>query len=241
MTVIKQSLAEIYTQLKKKQKVEHVKPSYLVFVNNDRAYIESERYEVHRHYWLEKYQTLPGPLFTPRYLSQFADKIPPSERRVLSLARPFYNSLIALAKSCEVTTFHLILGSLYVYLTRTSQAEELVVGLPVLNRPSATFKDTVGLFVGVSAARLSFGTDVSVKTLLQSIGRELKQNYRHQRWHISELNREIGLHQVGRKQLFDISVSYEKHVYDTSLESYPTQAKALLHGYEVTPLMIYVR
>jgi len=116
------------------------------------------------------------------------------------------------------------------------------VGLPVLNRPSAAFKNTVGLFVGVSAARFAFGTDLSFKTLLQSIGRELKQNYRHQRFPISELNRELGLlHQVGRKQLFDISVSYEKHDYDASFDSYATQAKTLLHGYEQTPLMIYVR
>ncbi|RKZ91701.1 MAG: hypothetical protein DRR19_06480 [Candidatus Parabeggiatoa sp. nov. 1] len=241
ISLITQALAEIYTHLSQGQPIEIALPSYLAFVNNDRAYIESSRYQTHRQYWLKKYQTLPEPLFTPRYLSQFIDQTPPSEYRVLSLARPFYNRLIALAKSCEATTFHLILGALYVYFTRTAQTDELAVGLPVLNRPSATFKNTVGLFVGVSAARFAFGTDLSFKTLLQNIGRSLKQNYRCQRLPISELNRELGLHQIGRKQLFDISVSYEKHDYDASFDSYPTQAKTLLHGYEQTPLMIYVR
>ncbi|MCP4413625.1 MAG: AMP-binding protein, partial [Gammaproteobacteria bacterium] len=193
------------------------------------------------HYWLEKYQTLPEPLFSPRYLDQFVDKTPPSERRVLSLARPFYNRLIALAKSCDATTFHLILGSLYVCLTRTSRTEELAVGLPVLNRQNAIFKETVGLFVGVSAVRLAFGTDLRFKALLQSIGWELKQNYRHQRLPISDLNRDLRLHHVGRKQLFDISLSYENHDYDAYFDSYSTQVKTLLHGYEQTPLMIFVR
>jgi len=115
-----QSIAKIYTQLIQGQKIERVAPSYLQFVNNDRAYIESERYKVHRQYWLAKYQTLPEPLFSPRYLSgREVDQIPPSERRVLSLALPFYNKLIALSKSCHATTFHLILGALYVYFTRT--------------------------------------------------------------------------------------------------------------------------
>ncbi|MCP5006746.1 MAG: non-ribosomal peptide synthetase, partial [Planctomycetes bacterium] len=240
-SLITQSLADIYTQLLKGQKVEHVKPSYLEFVNNDRAYIESERYEVHRHYWLEKYQVLPEPTFSPRYLDQFVNQIPPSGCHVMSLKRPFYNRLQVLAESCKVSTFHLILGALYVYLTRTSQTEELVVGLPVLNRSNADFKKTAGLFVGVSAARFAFGTDLSFKTLLQSIGRELKQNYRYQRLPISELNRELKLHHIGRKQLFNVSVSYEKHVYDAYFDSYPIKAKALLHGYEQTPLMIYVR
>ncbi|MCP5008138.1 MAG: hypothetical protein GY941_30005, partial [Planctomycetes bacterium] len=48
ISVINQSLAEIYTQLLKGQKVEHVKPSYLEFVNNDRTYLESVRYQKHR-------------------------------------------------------------------------------------------------------------------------------------------------------------------------------------------------
>jgi putative pyridoxal-dependent aspartate 1-decarboxylase len=239
ISLITQSLAEIYTRLSQGQSIEMGAPSYLTFINNDRTYIESERYQTHRQYWLKKYQTLPEPLFAPRYLS--GREVAPSECRVLSLARPFYNKLIALSKNCNATTFHLILGALYVYLTRTGQPEELTVGLPVLNRPSATFKNTVGLFVGVSAARFVFGTDLSFKTLLQSIGRSLKQNYRYQRFPISELNRELGLHQVGRKRLFDLSVSYEKHDYDAFFDAYPAQAKTLLHGYEQTPLMIYVR
>ncbi len=240
-SLITQSLAEIYTQLLKGQKVASEAPSYIEFVKNDRAYIESERYEVHRQYWIEKYQILPEPLFAPRYLDQFVNQIPPSGCHVMSLERPFYNRLQALAESCKVSTFHLILGSLYVYLARTSQTEELVVGLPVLNRPNATFKKTAGLFVGVSVARFAFGTDLSFESLLLSISRELKQNYRYQRLPISELNREIGLHQVGRKQLFDIIVSYEKHDYDAYFDSYPIKAKALLHGYEQTPLMISAR
>ncbi|MCP4978179.1 MAG: non-ribosomal peptide synthetase, partial [Maribacter sp.] len=241
ISLINQSIAKIYTQLLDGQTIECVAPSYLEFVNNDRAYIESDRYQRQHHYWLEKYQTLPEPLFSPRYLDQFVDKTPPSERRVLSLARPFYNRLIALAKSCDATTFHLILGSLYVCLTRTSRTEELAVGLPVLNRQNAIFKETVGLFVGVSAVRLTFGTDLSFKTLLQSIGWELKQNYRHQRLPISDLNRDLRLHHVRRKQLFDISLSYENHDYDAYFDSYSTQVKTLLHGYEQTPLMIFVR
>jgi amino acid adenylation domain-containing protein len=242
ISLITRSLAEIYTHISQEQPVLiAARPSYLPFVNNDRAYIDSQRYQTHRQYWLEKYPTLPEPLFSPRLGNQFVEQTPPSTRQVLSLSRSFYNQLIELAQNCQSTTFHLILGALYVYFTRTAQTEELVMGLPVLNRPSATFKDTVGLFVGVSAARFAFGTDLSFKTLLQSLGRELKQNYRYQRFPISELNREVGLHKIGRQQLFDISVSYEKHDYDAQFGPYKTQATTLVHGYEQTPLMIYVR
>lgn len=111
-SLITQSLAEIYTQLIQGRKIEGAAPSYLAFIENDRAYIESGRYEVDRQYWLEKYRTLPEPLFTPRYLSRFGDRIPPGERRELWLPRPFYNRLLAFAKNTRSTLFHVMLGAL---------------------------------------------------------------------------------------------------------------------------------
>jgi non-ribosomal peptide synthetase component F len=241
-SLLTQSLAEIYTQLVQGQPITLATPSYFSFVQNDRAYLESARYETDLQYWLDKYQTLPEPLWSPRYFSQFLDQTPPSGHRVLSLSRPFYNQLQALATHCQATTFHLLLGAFYIYLTRTTQTAELVVGLPFLNRSNATFKQTVGLFTGVSAARFSFGTELSFNRLLQAIGRELKSNYRCQRLPLSELNRALELHKWGRRQLFDFSLSYEQHDYDTCFGTANTRHTTnLLHGYEQTPLMVYVR
>ncbi len=240
-TLLIQSLSKIYTQLAQDKKIDCSAPSYVEFVRNDKAYVESDRFKKHRQYWLGKYQTLPEALCSPRYLYRFDGKTPPSGCQTLPLERPIYNRLIDLAQNCNVSTFHVILGALYVYFIRTGQNEDFVVGLPVLNRSDATFKNTAGLFEGVSAARFNFGTELNFKELLESICKELKQNYRNQRFPLSELNREVGLQKTGRKQLFDISISYEKHSYDASFDSSPIQVKTLLHGYEQTPLMIYLR
>jgi len=208
-SLITHSFTKIYTQLIQGQQIDPVAPSYLAFVKNDRAYLESKLYQTHRQYWLEKYQTLPEPLFEPRYLSQFGDQIPsPSERRVLWLPRPFYNRLLALAKNTQSTLFHVMLGAIYVYFTRTTQREELAIGLPVLNRSNASFKETMGLFIGVSAAWFQFGTQLSFRQLLKAIGKVLKSDYRRQRLPISELNRALGIQKKGRKQLFDLQLNY---------------------------------
>ncbi|MCP4414852.1 MAG: hypothetical protein GY808_20020, partial [Gammaproteobacteria bacterium] len=45
ISLINQSIEKIYTQLIDGQTIECVAPSYLEFVNNDRAYIESDRYQ----------------------------------------------------------------------------------------------------------------------------------------------------------------------------------------------------
>jgi amino acid adenylation domain-containing protein/non-ribosomal peptide synthase protein (TIGR01720 family) len=240
ISLITQSLAEIYTQLLKEKKIEHVAPSYLAFVKNDRAYIESERYETDRQYWIERYQMLPGSLFAPRYSGQFVGQTLPSERRVLWLPRPFYNRLLAFAKNTQSTLFHVMLGALYVYFTRTTQRDELAIGLPVLNRSNAAFKETVGLFIGVCAAWFQFGTTLSFRQLIKAIGNVLKSDYRHQRLPISELNRAVCIQKMGRMQLFDIQLNYAKHDHDTEFGVFKAKTIALTNDNEQNPLSISI-
>src|SRR5262249_11044276 len=154
---------------------------------------------------------LPEPLLKPRYGEARVEPVARSERRSLKLSRSLYDQLIAFAKSNNSTTFQVILAALYVYFVRAGEREELVVGLPVLNRSNAAHKATAGLFVGVSAVRFGFGADLSFIELLRSIARALKQDYRHQRFPVSELNREVTLRRTGRLQIFDLRVSYERH------------------------------
>ncbi|MEF9673516.1 condensation domain-containing protein [Pseudomonas sp. PCH446] len=115
------------------------------------------------------------------------------------MPRALYNRLGELAKaSSQATVFHVMLGALYSYFTRVAQRDELVIGLPVLNRANAAHKATLGLFVGMSPARLSLGTDLGFSELVSKIALTLKQDYRYQRFPLSELNRELGLQNLGR-------------------------------------------
>ncbi len=76
----------------------------------------------------------------------------------------------------------MLLAALYVYFARTTQREELVIGLPVLNRSNASFKKTMGMFTQVSAVRLRFSAELSFGELVHDVARTLKQDYRHQRF-----------------------------------------------------------
>jgi amino acid adenylation domain-containing protein len=241
ISLINGNLGEIYSALKSGNPSNFEAPSYSHFIEYDQLYYKSSRYDRDLQYWMEKYKTTPEPLLRPLYSSKFVEGTPPSDWLVESFPRSFYNRMISLAESCNVSTFHLILGALYVCITRTWQNEELAVGLPILNRPKATFKNTVGVFVSFSAVLFDFGTRLSFKELLLEIGKELGQTYRRQRLPISDLNRKLGLTQNGRKQLFDVGLSYEKHDNNIFFGPYSGRVKPLEHGYEQTPLMIHVR
>ena len=156
VAMFNRSLAEIYTQLANEQVPNLDSPSYLNFIEDDRAYVESAVFDKQRQYWLDKYPTPPEPLFNPRYSEHYTDKLIGSGCEVLYFPRDFYNRLNELAKQHNATLFHLLLGALYVYFTRTAQRDDFAIGLPVLNRANANFKKTAGLFTGVNPTLFNF-------------------------------------------------------------------------------------
>jgi hypothetical protein len=219
--------------------------SYRSFIQDDQKYFESDAYKRHERYWQEKFRDLPDPL---RIFSKVGKvngkkvngKVFPSHRKTLILKWDLYHRLIIFAKNNKVTTFHLILGVLYTYFIRTSDGEDFVIGLPVLNRKSAAFKRTMGLFTGVTPARFHLGTALNFVELMQSINAALRKDYRHQRFPLGDINKLAGLHQVGREQLFDITLSYQKHDYLTAFAGNPAKVFTIANGFEQSALAVAI-
>ena len=211
-------------------------PSYTAFIEDDRRHARSDAFEGHRQYWLRKLSPPPEPLLAMRRHHGEVAGAPRSGCSSLLLPRAEYDRLSAFAQAHGATPFHAILGALYTYFTRTGQRGELVLGVSVLNRSHAAFKATAGLFAGMTAARLGFGVDLSFGELMPAVARELRQNYRHQRFPIGTLPLADG-----PARWFDIGVSYERHDYQAMFGTTRGLALPLVNDEQTTPLMLYVR
>ncbi|MUF07538.1 amino acid adenylation domain-containing protein [Pseudomonas sp. CCM 7893] len=236
-----QSLAGIYCALEQGRQPDLVAPSYIDFIDNDEHYRESARYARDRKYWLDKYQTLPEPLLVPRYRTRRDKEQAPSK----TLAQPFPVALLdrmeQVANRYQASAFHVLLAAMYVYFTRTAQRQEWVVGLPILNRSNARFRSTLGLFAQVSAVRFEFNEQLPFSALVRGVRDQLKQDFRHQRFPLSEMNRELGLLQVDRGQLFDLSVSYEQDDHDYRYGQAMAHAIKVSNHHEQLPMAIHLR
>lgn len=234
------TISQAYSALPGLSKTAATAPSYQAYVEQDNAK-DSASYQRQRQYWLDKYRTLPEPLLAPHHPGRFEQHLTPSRNHAWRLPRALYNRLGAQAKaSGQGTVFHVMLGVLYSYFTRVENRDEIVIGLPVLNRANAAHKATMGLFVGMSPVRLSLGTGLGFSELVGKIALTLKQDYRYQRFPLSDLNRELGLQNLGRRQLFDIVVSYEQD-QDTWYGPVLAQPVKLSNGYEQMPLALHIR
>ncbi|MEB0186265.1 amino acid adenylation domain-containing protein, partial [Pseudomonas sp. Bout1] len=233
-----QSLAGIYSALEQGRQPDLSAPSYVDFIDSDERYRESARYARDRSYWLAKYQALPEPLLTPRY---HARGQAPSNTLVQPFPAELLNRMERMANRYQASAFHALLAAMYVYFTRTGQRQEWVVGLPILNRSNARFRSTLGLFTQVSAVRLQFGSDTSFGALVRGVRDQLKQDFRHQRFPLSEMNRELGVLRADRAQLFDLSVSYEQDDHEFRYGQASARAIKVSNHHEPLPIAIHLR
>ena len=231
-----QSLGRLYTELEHGREPEPQAPSYIDFIDTDQRYHLSARYARDRAYWLDKYQVLPEPLLTPRHTAPAA-----SNTHVEAFPVALLNRMEHVATRYQASAFHVLLAAMYVYFTRAHQRDEWVVGLPILNRSNARFRSTVGLFAQVSAVRFQFDESLPFSAVVRGVRDQLKQDFRHQRFPLSEMNRELGLRRTDRGQLFDLSVSFEQDDHDLRYGAVQARAIKVSNHHEPLPIAIHLR
>ncbi|TGD57490.1 non-ribosomal peptide synthetase [Flavobacterium humi] len=211
--------------------------TYRDFVLDDQAYFLSDDYQDDKNYWKEKFRQPQEQLLEKKENSAKPNE---SQRKEIIIKRDHYNRLEQVSKELGATTFHVILGVLYLYFGRKDQNTDFTIGLPVLNRGKSIFKKTVGLFMGVSPLRIQFSLEDNFEELIRNIKQQLRQDYRHQRFPLGKLIKELGLFHENER-LFNITLSYEKQNYADHFLNTETKVIPLSHHSERVALAIYIR
>ena len=124
--------------------------TYKKFAVDDDLYYNSEEYKKDKEYWKQKFKNLPEQLFDKKDKNINLNQ---SNRKAIYLKRELYNQLEDYSKKEGCSTFHTLLGVLFMYFSKKYQNYDFAIGLPVLNRGKSIFKKTVGLFMGNSSIK----------------------------------------------------------------------------------------
>ncbi|NTU44045.1 MAG: amino acid adenylation domain-containing protein [Chlorobiaceae bacterium] len=215
--------------------------AYREFLLYDALPPEPERLEGHRQYWREKFTPLPEPLFSPASREGSTGEVIPGSVHTGYLPRRQYERAEAFARMHSVSLFHFLIGILYLYFTRVEDQDECVMGVPMANRNTPLFRETIGHFVAVIPERFSYGRDISFTELIKAVSGTLRRSYRHQGLPLSEIVRQSGAMQRGRKRLYDLAFSWEKQNYSFRFgPACATESASLVHDFEQIPLAIFV-
>ncbi|MCP5047490.1 MAG: AMP-binding protein, partial [bacterium] len=157
---------------------------------------------------------------------QFADEIPilhlPTDYRRPKLhdfeggqkhfqvSREQTRALKNLALEEGATIFMVLLAVSYIFLSRISGQEDIVIGTPTAGRNHADLQDIIGMFVNTLAVRgLPSGRTI-VKQFLGDIRKRTLDVFENQDYHFEDLVDRLSVtRDVGRNPLFDVMFSLE--------------------------------
>lgn len=212
---VMQRWAAIYNALVRGEKPAPTSdPGYRQFVAESLEYRNSSAFEKDAAFWQEQVPVLPLPLFERHYRLEPQDGLPSAHLHTEHLRRADYDRLAAVATSLGATHFTFLIAVLAAYFSRAYGRQEVLIGLPSLNRSSKRYRETQGMFVGVFPLLVEVLPGMTFRELLDAVGLALKAAIRHQRYPISEVARSLGAIRQHRDSLFDVLFSFERQDYD---------------------------
>ncbi|MGQ8817279.1 amino acid adenylation domain-containing protein [Serratia sp. NA_13] len=240
ISLLSRMIMDRYKQLKMGEKGDASNSRYRDFVANDQAYLQSSRYQRDRDWWLERFAAAP-PSVLERRQNYTEQQTYPSTQIIKRLPQQRFLRLEQYAAHHGGSAMHFMVALLASWFARIWQVDSVTLGVPVHNRSTSDHKQTLGMFSSMIPLNINVDLQQPFAHLLQQVGSELRKCYRHQRFPIADLNRQLNLHQQGRRQLFDISFSLEVFPTDIELEGSQFKVENMHHGYEQLPLGIYLR
>ncbi|AJQ94153.1 non-ribosomal peptide synthetase [Gynuella sunshinyii] len=213
--------------------------SYRDYIQEDQAYRASARYQKDKQFWQQKYQTIPDCVLPPVGVPSKATDKSTFER--VYIPRAVYNQLEKPITAHGLSMAHFAIALIACYYARLKNLDELVIGVPVHNRTKARYRHTIGMFASMMPVRLRIDKGQSFLSLLEEVSREVRSGFRAQRFPVAEINRLCQLSQIGRRQLFDISVSYESKYVESDYAGGTFKGITMPLGYENTPAALALK
>ncbi|SFG85800.1 amino acid adenylation domain-containing protein [Pseudomonas syringae] len=213
--------------------------SYRDFLVKDQAYLNSPRLERDRSFWRERYAQIP-----PSLLQWSGDNAVGSMCKSghirSTIKRDLFNAVAAAATEHGLSPVTVFFAVVSAYFSRVGGAEEVIIGMPLHNRTTARQKQTIGMFSSVIPIGVRVDPNRSLLDLMGDVAAELRRCYRHEHFPIAELNRALNIGHSRRKQIFDITLSFEKFDADFFFGGAPSKAIRMYSGFDQTPLSIAI-
>lgn len=197
-------------------------PTYLKFIEKDSDYTGSEKYLKDREFWLNEFEDIPE-IASIKVRKKKNTSIS-AERKSFYLPEKLVHKLRSYSVEHNKSIFALFLSALAIYMNRVTEKEDLVVGIPSLNRSGAVEKSMFGLFVTTIPIVLSIPPDHTYLDFSDEVMRKWRNILRHHKYPVSQILKDVRELHPGADKLYDVVLSYQnakftKHDIDSDFYS----------------------
>jgi amino acid adenylation domain-containing protein len=233
---VRQVLSDYSHVLRTGAPAEITPPSYIAAVEHEARYRGSSRWWRDRDFYRETFARLDPPLF-PAKGPCTSDGTRRSARHSFLIER----KLIDRIREQEDSVFAFLTAAFATYLSRVHSCEEVVLGVPFLNRHGIEEMRTVGNFANMLPLRVAAHSQQSMQDIAQQIEAATFATKRHERLALGDLLRALPSGGTGPRRLYDVTISYLRLPNSESIPGLSFEKVALAHGHDQDALTVYVR
>ncbi len=191
--------------------------SYIDFVENEKAYLQSKRYEKDKVFFVEQFKKCDE----VTYLSEKQNDTFKAERKTHIIDSEQAKRIMDYAEQYDTSPFMLFTAVLSIYMNRVKMnAEKFYIGTAVLNRNGVKEKNTAGMFINTVPMLMEIDNDKTFAQNLTEIQTTVFSILRHQKYNYGDVLTTIRKEYGFQEKLYDIMISYQNaKVFGENLET----------------------
>lgn len=233
---VRQVLADYAHAVRTGSPLKITPPSYLASAENEARYRGSSRWQRDQDFYRETFANLEPPLF-PVKAPTALDGSRRSARHSFLIER----KLIDRIREQENSVFAFLTAAFATYLSRVHRCEEVVLGIPFLNRHGIAEMRTVGHFANMLPLRVATHGQQSMQDIAGQVEAATFTAKRHERLALGDLLRALPSCDAGPRRLFDVTISYLRLPDPATVPGLSFEKVALSHGHDQDALTVHIR
>ena len=233
-------IMRIYNQLLNNSNSEfESNPSYIDYINSEKEYLTSPKFEKDKVFWLEKYATIPEIASIPSInkTSDVSSSI--ATRKEFILSTDFVELLNSYCKQNKFSIFNLFMAVLAIYVGRTSNLDDFVLGTPILNRTNFKDKHTTGMFISTVPLRVNINHNLSFADFTSQISKDFFSIFKHEKYPYQYLLEELRKNE-NVPNLYNVLLSYQNIRSTAQNEETPFEINWIPNKYTADELDIHL-
>ena len=184
--------------------------SYVDFIKSEEKYKKSNRYLKDKEYWNKEFETIPDIPFLPGSQTTSAHNEDISAHRLrFDLSQTFVKKIKHYCKKNNISLFNFFMAIYSIYINKTTNISEFVIGTPILNRINHKEKNTAGMFVNMAPFKMDFSNILSLNELIKYVSSKSMSMLKHQKYSYQNLLEDLRKTHGNISNLYNIVFSYQ--------------------------------
>ena len=183
MSLLINQIVDIYSNLLKNIPLSLNTPSYLEYMQNEKQYLSSDKFEKDKKYWDNLFNTTPElTSLSKNFDTDNSNNTPKALRRTFSLTENESNLIKEYCKTNKISPYTFFMTILGVYTSKLNNTDSIILGTPVLNRTNFKEKNTIGMFISTIPFKMNINFSDSFTNILQEVSKTQLNYFRHQKY-----------------------------------------------------------